>query len=126
MHEQSQVMGRYRRPMCEECREVMHMDRLAECKGCQRLKIGERELGIYQHAELTVKYLEITGYFGSSWQRELALYIINSAKSFQKLTLVTYDQVALARARHDFRHTPNVHYDDTGSSFRGRPELDTG
>ena len=111
--------------MCEGCREVMGLDQLAaatECSGCQRLKFIPGYLERQTGAKLPVKYLEITGYFGSSWQRRLALDVINNAKALQKLIVVSCDQVALARARHDFRHTPFVHY-DTGSSFSGWTEL---
>lgn len=111
--------------MCEGFREMMGLDQLAgaaECSGCRHLKITPGYFEQQPGAKLPVKYLEITGYFGSSWQRKLALDVINNAKDLQKLIVVSCDQVALARARHDFRHTPFAHY-HTGSSFSGWVEL---
>ena len=107
-------------PAPAECRNTNSQDLIiiepaaAECMGCQHLKRIEAMGIMYQHAELPVKYLEITGYFGNSWQRKLAMFIIDNATSLQKLTVVSCDQEALARARHDFRHTSFVHH-DTGS-----------
>ena len=74
------------------------------------------------NCELSVKYLEITGYLGFSWQWRLVMYVINSATAFQKLTVVCCDQEALARACHDFQHAPSVHY-VTGPIFRTHAEL---
>ena len=54
--------------------------------------------------ELSLKYLSIVGYLGCTSERELALYVINSARALKKLTIVACDDVALARARQDFRH----------------------
>ena len=91
--------------MCEGCREVKGLDQptpAAECSGCRHLKSAPGYLEQQLGAKLPVKYMEITGYFGSSWQRKLALDVINNAKALQKLTVVSCDQVALARARHDF------------------------
>ena len=48
--------------------------------------------------ELSLKYLEITGYLSSSWERELALYVINNATTLQKLTVMPCNEDALARA----------------------------
>ncbi|XP_047954122.1 F-box/FBD/LRR-repeat protein At1g51370-like [Salvia hispanica] len=121
-------------PMCEECRIMMLIDQpapaecrntnsqdliiiepaAAECMGCQHLKRIEAMGIMYQHAELPVKYLEITGYFGNSWQRQLAMFIVDNATALQKLSVLSCDQEALARARHDFRHTSFVHHDIRG------------
>ena len=114
-------MGEDQAVMCEWCREVMDIVKSGECVKCRCLE----NMGTYlRHAEcnLSVKYLEITGYLGSSWQQNLALYVINNATALQKLTVVSCDQEALARARHDFRHTPLANF-DTGSSFIGRDTL---
>ncbi|KAL1540594.1 hypothetical protein AAHA92_24925 [Salvia divinorum] len=54
--------------------------------------------------EFPLKYLVIVGYFGCTSERELALYVINSARALQKLTIVACDDASLARARHNFRH----------------------
>ncbi|KAL1534684.1 hypothetical protein AAHA92_30837 [Salvia divinorum] len=53
---------------------------------------------------LPIKYLEITGYAGSTFDRELAFYVINNATALQKLTVKPSNKEALDRARHDFRH----------------------
>ncbi|KAL1567302.1 hypothetical protein AAHA92_02794 [Salvia divinorum] len=78
-----------------------------------------REVG---DIELSVKYLDITGYLGSTWERELALYVIRNATALQKLTVVSCDQEALVRARFDFRHTPSVLL-STGSCFSKQYEF---
>ena len=68
--------------------------------------------------ELPIKYLEITGYLGSTWERELALHFVRNATALQKLSVVSCDQGALGRALYDFRHTPSVHY-SMASTFSG-------
>ena len=82
------------------------------------MDINQLERIYYERkCELPLKYLEITGYLGYSWQWELAMYVIYNAAAFQKLTVVTCDQEALSRARHDFQHTPSVQC-NTGSIFK--------
>lgn len=54
--------------------------------------------------ELPLKYLEITGYVGYSPERELALYLINSARALQELTVSCSHEHALDCAHRDFRH----------------------
>ena len=54
--------------------------------------------------QLSLKYLEITGYLGSLRERELALCVINNAKALKKVTVMPFNEDALARACHDFQH----------------------
>ncbi|XP_047952473.1 F-box/FBD/LRR-repeat protein At5g53840-like [Salvia hispanica] len=60
----------------------------------------------YDHygCDLSLKYLEISGYSGFDSEWRLTLNLINNVTSFQKMIVVACDEEALARAHHDFRH----------------------
>ena len=60
--------------------------------------------------KLSLKYLEIIGYLGTPLRSAFAMFIINNARSLEKVTVMTYDEDALARARHDFQHLRSVSF----------------
>ncbi|KAG6404086.1 hypothetical protein SASPL_136325 [Salvia splendens] len=60
--------------------------------------------------KLSPKYLEIIGYLGTPLQSAFAMFIINNARSLERVTVMTYDEDALARARHDFQHLRSVSF----------------
>ncbi|KAL1540622.1 F-box/FBD/LRR-repeat protein-like protein [Salvia divinorum] len=74
------------------------------------LDLGDGNDETYDHygCDLAQKYLVISGYSGFDSERKLALYLINSITSLQKLIVVACDEEALARAHHDFRHITSV------------------
>ncbi|KAL1540382.1 F-box/FBD/LRR-repeat protein-like protein [Salvia divinorum] len=99
--------------------EMCYSKMLDITQRCSMFAMYFREVG---DIELPIKYFEITGYLGSTWERKLASYVIRNATALQNLTVVSCDQGALSRARLDFQHTPSVHY-SVGATFSGQDEF---
>ncbi|XP_042013902.1 uncharacterized protein LOC121762169 [Salvia splendens] len=101
---------RYACRLVEACRSLQKL--VIKFLHTRTLILTEFKAETYGHpgCDLSQKYLEISGYSGSSSERELALYVINNATALQKLTVVACDEEALSRARLDFQHINSVSF----------------